>query len=254
MLGVFVSVAGCGDPSPQTDAAIDAPIEPSCDLDAAFGAAARVATGQSMRGVWISSDELTAYYDGAFGLSISVRETPTSEFPIGSAAPGFDSTFFDGSTNVDGTVIFVDDHADSLSRFTRATATSDWGSGVVVANGLDPAVSLSNVYFATSAGGLFVSAFSEQDFGTPASVDELSSIRITDPTISLDDLELAFRGDFQPMIARRGRATDMFEPPILLDTQLGGFVEPAGFSADRCRLYVTADFGKAASLYVMSRP
>jgi hypothetical protein len=251
-------------PDSQLDSASDTSTEP-CDRQAAFGPAAAGAGATDVYTANISYDELVVYYrDGMQGLIFRAsRPSRTSGFSVGSVLPGM-AAAYEPSFDISETVLFMHgDSAPHLYRMTRSSTSADFGdltsTGV---RGSAPFVSPTMLTYGSGKAGtidLWASPRSGDVLGEEYRLNSLATAAEEGhPVVSADELEIAFTRDLRIMVARRVATTGEFSEAQEVDTGLVKHALPAGFSGDRCRLYISIDDTgmppPPSSLYVMSRP
>jgi hypothetical protein len=274
-LSVLICVCGLGacgfpplpdrvTPDGQLDGASDVSTEP-CDRQAAFGPAAAVAGATDVYSANISYDELVVYYgDGEGRIFRTSRESRTSEFAMGSALPGM-ANGFDPTFNTDETVLYTHAVGSNLVCMTRDSTSADFSHRTVLAvAGSAPFLSPTMVTYGRGVGGtnhLWAAPVSRCVVGTPARLDSLATASGEQegyPVVSADELEIAFTRGSAILVARRSATTGDFNDARTVDTGPVSQAIPAGFSGDRCRLYISINVpgtqGPLWSLYVMSRP
>jgi hypothetical protein len=263
---VALGLIGCGsvkgaqsiDAGPL-DAAVPDAISGPCDLASAFANPALVPGATSVGGATVSYDELVIYFSVSQNQSITTfraaRAARTGAFPVGAAAPGVPDLVIGPSANESETVLYLQSGQGELLRMTRARSTVDWATltnlGIA---GVDPFIGRTALYF--SAGGdLQVSPLVNGAPGAAARIDSLATaMSERNPIASADDLEIAFNRDTSIVVASRTSPSAEFSLGKTIDVGALTSVHPVGMSADRCRLYVTAQVGNNAPLYVLSRP
>jgi hypothetical protein len=190
----------------------------------------------------------------------ATRTSASSAFAVGSQVPGVPNSLFDPTTNITETVLYMHSGQGRLQRMTRPTTSVDFSDLTDIGvPGFEAFLSPTTLTFATGALGsrdLYVASLSGGVVGPPARIDSLATAADeTNPVVSADDLEIAFVRGAGIVDARRTAMTDEFGDIQSVQPGVTGTIQPAGFSRDRCRLYLTiVETGSSASLYVMSRP
>jgi len=240
------------------DAAVPDAASGPCNLASAFANPVQVPGATNVGGATVSYDELVVYFSVSQNQSITTtraaRGARTSAFPVGVPAPGVPDLELGPSANEAETVLYLQSGQGELLRMTRASSTADWANlkDIGIA-GVDPFVSRTALYF--SAGGDIQSAPLVNGIpGTPVRIDSLATaMSERSPIASADDLEIAFNRDTGIAVASRTSTAAEFSLGTTVDVGALTSVHPVGISADRCRLYVTAQVGNNAPLYVLSR-
>ncbi|TMQ08505.1 MAG: hypothetical protein E6J90_12750 [Deltaproteobacteria bacterium] len=263
---LLVGLAACGsvkgtqtiDAAPADTAVPDTTAGP-CNLAAGFANPAPVPGAANVSGATVSYDELVIYFSLSQGQSITTsraaRKTKSGAFPVGEPAPGVPDLVLAPSANEAETVLYLQSGQGELLRMTRANPTADWANFTDISiAGVDPFISRTALYF--SAGGDIKAApLQSGTLGSPVRIDSLATaMSERNPVASADDLEIAFNRDTSLVVASRTSTTADFNLGATVDVGTLASVHPAGISEDRCRLYVTAQVGNSAPLYMLSRP
>lgn len=268
---LFVGLVGCGSvkgaqssdagsvDAASVDAAVPDTTSGPCNLAAAFAGPAGVAGATNVGDATVSYDELVLYFSVSQNQSITTfraaRGTRTSAFPVGGAAPGVPDLELGPSANESETALYLQSGQGELLLMTRASSTVNWATltdtGIA---GVDPFVSRKALYFSAS-GDIRAAPLVNGAPGTPARIDSLATaMSERNPVASADDLEIAFNRDTSIVVASRTSTSAEFNLGTTVDVGTLTNVHPVGISADRCRLYVTAQVGNNSPLYVLSRP
>jgi len=243
----------------SSDAAVPDTTSGPCNLAAPFANPAAVAGATNVGDATVSYDELVIYFSVSQNQSITTtraaRGTKTSAFPAGGAAPGVPDLVIGPSANELETVLYLQSGQGELLRMTRASSTANWANFTDIGvAGVDPFVSRTALYFSAS-GDIRAAPFVNGTLGTPVRIDSLATaMSERNPIASADDLEIAFNRDTSIAVASRTSTSAEFSLGTTVNVGTLTNVHPAGISADRCRLYVTAQVGNNSPLYVLSRP
>jgi hypothetical protein len=243
----------------SVDAAVPDTISGPCNLAAPFANPTVVAGATNVGDATVSYDELVIYFSLSQNQNLTTsraaRGTRTSAFPVGAAAPGVPDLLIGPSANESENVLYLQSGQGELLRMTRANSTASWANLTDIGiAGVDPFVSRTALYFSAS-GDLQAARLVNGTPGTPARIDSLATGQIErNPIVSDDDLEIAFNRDTDIAVANRTSTSAQFSPGMTVTVGTLTNVHPVGISADRCRLYITAQVGNNSPLYVLSRP
>jgi hypothetical protein len=243
----------------SVDAAVPDAISGPCNLAAAFANPTGVAGATNVGNATVSYDELVIYFSVSQSQSLTTfraaRGTKTSAFPVGAAAPGVPDLVIGPSANESETVLYLQSGQGELLRMTRANSTATWANFTDIGiAGVDPFVGRTALYFSAN-GDIQAAPFVNGTLGNPARIDSLATEKNErNPIVSADALEIAFNGDTTIVVASRTSTSAEFRVATTADVGTLTNVHPVGISADRCRLYVTAQSGNNSPLYVLSRP
>jgi hypothetical protein len=265
---VWMGLVGCGSVTGRSStqaidagsldaAGLDAASGP-CNLASAFANPAEVPGATNVGGATVSYDELVIYFSLSQNQNLTTfraaRTTRTGAFPLGDPAPGVPDLELGPSANEAETVLYLQSGQGELPRMTRASPTATWSNftNTKIA-GVDPFVSRTALYF-SGGGDIQVAPLVNVVPDSVARIDSLATaMSERNPVASADDLEIAFHRDTGIAVASRTAISAEFSLGTTVDVGALTSVRPAGISADRCRLYVTAQVGNNAPLYVLSR-
>lgn len=266
LVGVVVA-AGCGSVSSEkmdapaqsdahVDSATDTPSGP-CNLNGPFIGATEVTGATNVSSATISYDEKVIYYTSGTNYDIfrATRASATGAFGVGALAPGTSNMVLAPAQNEPETALYTHSGQGAILVSTRASTTASFSSFASTnISGADAFISRRALYYRTM-GDIYAAPLNAGVLGTPARVDSLAtSASESAPVVSGDELEAAFnRSANELYVASRSSLTSDFGTATVVTIGVGTSVTAAGFSDDRCRLYVTVGIGNNAPLYVLHR-